>query len=133
MRANKLRDKATFWEDLNNIKEELREKDLIIVGDFNTTRTQSEKCGGTKVREPFGEKMEDLMADLDLLDIPLRNTKYTWNNKRIGIGHVVARLDRFMVISTYLQKDILPTSLALPSTISDQKPIALILSPLFNL
>ena len=55
----------------------MRGKDLIIVGDFNTTKTQSEKRGGTKVRDPFGENMEDLMVDLDLLDIPLRNGKYT--------------------------------------------------------
>ena len=31
------RDKTTFWEDLNKLKEELCGKDLIIVGDFNTT------------------------------------------------------------------------------------------------
>ena len=66
----------TFWEDLNNLKEEMCGKDLIIAGDFNTTRSQGEKRGGMKVRDPFNEKMEDLMVDLDLLDIPL-SRKYT--------------------------------------------------------
>ena len=83
--------------------------------------------------DPFGEKMEDLMADLDLLDIPLRNGKYTWSNKRTGIGHVVERLDKFLVSSTFLQKDLLPTSLALPSAVLDHKPLALILSSPTNL
>ena len=73
------------------------------------------------------------MADLDLLDIALKNGKYTWSNKRYGIGHVVARLGRYLVSSTFLQKDILPASLALPSAISDHKPISLILSPPINL
>ena len=42
-RPTHYRDKTTFWEDLNNLKEEMREKDLIIVRDFNTTRSQCEK------------------------------------------------------------------------------------------
>ena len=39
-RTKHYRDKTTFWEDLNNIKEEMRGKYLIIFGDFNTTRSQ---------------------------------------------------------------------------------------------
>ena len=73
------------------------------------------------------------MADLDLLDIPLKNEKYTWSNRRTGIGHVVARLDRYMVSSTFLHKDLLPTSLALPSAVLDHKAISLILSPPINI
>ena len=69
------RDKTTFWEDLNNLNEEMRGKDLIIIEDFNTTRSRCEKRGGTKVRDSFGGKMYDLMADLDMLDILLRNGK----------------------------------------------------------
>ena len=127
------KDKETFWEYLNKLKEELHGKYLVIAGDFNTTRKQSEKCGGTKVSDPFGEKMEELMVDLDLLDIPLRNGKYTWSNKRTGIGHAAARLDIFLVSSTFLQKYILPAPLPLLSTVSYHKPIALILSPPVNL
>ena len=77
-------------------------KDLIIAGDFNITKSQFEKRGGTKVRDPFAEKMEDLMAGLDLLDIPLRNGKYTWSNRRTGIGHATTRLDIVLVTSTFL-------------------------------
>ena len=111
----------------------MRGKDLIITGDFNTTRSQCEKRGGTKVRDSFSEKMEDLMADLDMLDIPLRNGKYTWSNKITVIGNILARLEIFLVSSTFLQKYLLPTSLALPSVVLDHKPIALILSPPANL
>ena len=82
--------KVTFLEDLSRLKEDLRGKHLIIVGDFNTTKSQLEKHGGTKVKDPFGEKMEDLISDMDLLDIPLKNGKYTWSNIRPGVGHIVA-------------------------------------------
>ena len=85
------------------------------------------------VRDPFGKKMEDLMANIDLLDAPLKNKKYTWNNKKRGPGHIASRLDRFIIISSLLQKDMLLVSLALPSTTSDHKPISLFLSPFENL
>ena len=71
------RGKITFWKDLSKLKEHLRGEYLIITRDFNTTKTQLEKRGGTKVRDPFGDKMEDLISYLDLLDIPLNNRKYT--------------------------------------------------------
>ena len=65
-----------YWEDLTKIKDGLRGKYLIIAGDFNTTKSQPEKHGGTKVRDPFGENMEDLISDMDPLDIPLKNRKF---------------------------------------------------------
>ena len=122
-------DKTTFWEDLNKLKEELRGKYLIIAGDFNTTKSHMEKQGGTKVSEPFGEHMEDLMEDLDLLEPPLKNGKYTWSNKRMDPGHIVARLDRFLTSSSLLQREFLSIYLALPSATSDHKLIYLSLSP----
>ena len=69
-----------FSETLNLLREELQGKDSIFVGDFNATKSQMEKRGGSIVRDPFGEKMEDLMADLDLLDPSLKNEKYTGSN-----------------------------------------------------
>ena len=33
------------------------------------------------IRDPFGEKLEDLMAELDLLDPMPKNGKFTWSNK----------------------------------------------------
>ena len=35
----KYRDKTKLWEYINNIKEEMHGKDLIIVREFNTTRS----------------------------------------------------------------------------------------------
>ena len=71
------KDKMVFWEALNLLCEDLQGKDSIVVGDFNATKSQVEKRGVSIVRDPSGEKMEDLMADLDLLDPPLKNGKFT--------------------------------------------------------
>ena len=41
--ATHYRDKTTIWEDLNKLNEELRGKDIIIVRDFNTIKSEFEK------------------------------------------------------------------------------------------
>ena len=92
-----------------------------------------EKRGGTIIRDPFGEKLEDLMAELDLLDPTPKNGKYTWNNKRTGPCHIAARLDRFLVSTSFLQKDLFPSSFIISSATSDHKPITLLLTPPTNL
>jgi hypothetical protein len=68
-------------------------QNYIIVGDFNTTLHQKEKKGGSIVHNPFRERMGDLISHLDLIDIQPSKGKFTWNNQRVGLGHIVARLD----------------------------------------
>ena len=71
------RDKLNFWDSLNSLRDILQGKDSILVGDVNAIKSHSEKGGGLIIRDPFREKMEDLIVDLDLLDLPLKNGKYT--------------------------------------------------------
>jgi len=49
----------------------------IIVGDLNVTVHSSEKRGESVVRDPFREKLEELIVDWHLLDIKLIKGKYT--------------------------------------------------------
>ena len=112
---------------------DLQGNDIIIARDFNTMKGSMERRGGSIIRDPFGEKLEDLMTDLDLLDPTPKNGKYTWNNKQTGLGHIAARLDRFLVSTTFLQKNLLNSSYIISSATSDHKPISLSLSPPTNL
>jgi hypothetical protein len=52
----------------------------IIVGDFNVTISSQEKKGGSMVRDPLREKVEELIEDWDLIDIKPIRGKYTWSN-----------------------------------------------------
>ena len=72
--------------------------------------------------------MEDLMAELDLMEPPLKNGKYTWSNKRTSPRHIITRLDMFMISLPFLQKDLLLTSRSIPSKTSYHKLISLQLS-----
>ena len=75
--AYPLQRKMEFWESLLSLKTDLQGKDLIIAGDFNTTKSSLEKRGGSIIKDPFSEKLEDLMAELDLLDPMPKIGKFT--------------------------------------------------------
>jgi hypothetical protein len=48
-----------------------------------------------------------------------------WTNKRIGPGHIIARLDRFLVQSSLLLLGLTTKVEILPHSVSDHKPIRL--------
>jgi hypothetical protein len=62
-------DKDICWRSLLNLKNSEFSTYCIIVGDFNAIIHNSEKRGGRFVRDPFREKLEELIVDWDLLDI----------------------------------------------------------------
>ena len=69
--------------------------------------------------------MEDLIAEWDLEDIKPLKGKYTWTNRRIGPGHIAARLDRFLVQQSLHVLGMDPCSSIIPFSASDHKPICL--------
>ena len=91
------------------------------------------KKGGSKVRDPFGERLEEFMASWKLVDVKQKKGKYTWNNKWTGPGHIASRLDHILVSSSLLDKPLLPVSRLLTSAVSDHKPIYFSLEPIGNL
>jgi ribonuclease HI len=77
------------------------------------------------VRDPAREWVEDLVSAWDLIDIKPAKGLYTWTNKRIGPGHIAARLDRFLVQSSFLLLGLTATVEILPHSVSNHKPIRL--------
>jgi hypothetical protein len=69
--------------------------------------------------------VEDLISTWDLMDIKPSRGRYTWTNKRVGPGHIAARLDRFLVQSSFLTLGLTTSSEILPNSTSDHKPITL--------
>jgi hypothetical protein len=68
-----------------------------------------------------------------LEDIRPSRGKFTWTNKRVGLGHIVARLDGFLVKISFLLLGLIFSSKILPNSVSDHKPILLELSQDKNL
>jgi len=121
-------EKKQCWDSIKLMAEEETLRNIIIAGDLNITLSSSEKRGDNIVREPAREWVEDIMQDWDMLDIKPLKGKYTWSNKRIGPGHIAARLDRFLIQSSYLLLGLEARMLILPCSVSDHKPIKLELS-----
>lgn len=123
-----LEEKIICWDSL---KDYLQLKDLdniIIGGDLNVTLALIEKKGGSIVRDPAREWVEDIMFDWELEDIKPTKGKYTWSNKRVGPWHIAARLDRFLVQSSFLLLGLTPSYSILLHSVSDHKPILLEIS-----
>ena len=51
------REKMDFWDSLLSLKADLHGKEVIIAGDFNTTKSSMEKRGGLITRDSFDEKL----------------------------------------------------------------------------
>jgi hypothetical protein len=90
-------EKELSWISLMNLNNSHYISNSIIAGDFNIVLHNLEKKGESIVRDPFREKSEDMINEWDLLDIKTIKGKYTWTNKISGPGHIVAKLDRFLV------------------------------------
>jgi len=126
-------EKKECWESLNQYLHLHYPENLVVVGDINVTLTLAEKKGGSIVQDPAREWVEDLMLEWELEDILPENGKFTWSNKRLGPGHIAARLDRFLIHSSFLTLGLSATSKILPHVTSDHKPISLSLSVGINL
>jgi exonuclease III len=122
---NNYNEKIECWQSLIDLAKENPPQNLIIAGDFNTTRAGMEKIGGSVVRDQFRERLEDLISDLDLYDVPSSKGIYTWNNRRAGPDHIAARLDKFLISNELLALPNKPCSKNLPWVGSDHHPIRL--------
>jgi exonuclease III len=120
-----LGEKNHCWDSLQTYLQQNNLSNIILGGDFNVTLAQDEKRGGSIVRDPAREWVEDLAAAWDLLDIKPTKGRYTWTNKRIGPGHIAARLDRFLVQSSFLVLGLEAKTEILTHSASDHKPIRL--------
>eukprot|EP00253_Pinus_taeda_P022475 PITA_22475 len=121
-------EKKICWNSLHSFLLEQNPGNIIIAGDLNVTLALDEKKGGSIVRDPAKEWVEDIMLGWDLEDIKPSSGKFTWSNKRIGPNHIAARLDRFLVHTSFLTCGLMASSKILPNLTSDHKPILLELS-----
>ena len=69
--------------------------------------------------------VERIISSWDLIDFKPKKGRYTWSNNRIGSANISARLDRFLLQSSFLTENKIISSSILPKLSSDHKPILL--------
>eukprot|EP00253_Pinus_taeda_P009185 PITA_09185 len=118
-------EKKNCWDSIRQQANLTNLENIIIAGDLNLILHSSEKRGGSIVRDLARKWVEDILQDWDMLDIKSSSGKYSWSNKRLGHGHIAARLDRFFIQSSFLLLGLEPRMHILPNSISDHRPIKL--------
>jgi hypothetical protein len=76
--------------------------------------------------------MEDLISLWDLMYIKPRNGRYTWTNKIIIPSHSAARLDQFLIKSTFLESIAIFSSKIISWSSFDHRPISLLIKETLN-
>ena len=79
-----LAEKIICWDSLNSYLSMHNHVNIIIPGDLNVTLAAEGKKGGSPVRDPSREWVEDIILDWELEDINPSHGKFTWTNKRRG-------------------------------------------------
>jgi hypothetical protein len=59
------------------------------------------------------------------VDVKPLNGKYAWSNRRLGLGHIVVDIDRFLNHSDLLLNNNIIYSRIIPSGASYHKPISI--------
>lgn len=114
-------DKPAFLTELEGLLP-LVQAPWLLVGDFNVVRWMIDRSGGMRDFQLM-ELFNTVIANLQVLEIPLQNRQYTWSSKRPT--PTFSRLDRIFV-STELSSQFQLISLkALEMTISDHAPLML--------
>eukprot|EP00253_Pinus_taeda_P024611 PITA_24611 len=122
---NHYREKEQCWKELKENIDNEQTSNIILAGDFNLILHANEKRGGNFMHDPFRSPLEGIMLQHEMVDIIPKNQKYTWNNRRLGLGNIMERLDRILVNITLLSSFVACHTKILSSTASDHFPILL--------
>eukprot|EP00253_Pinus_taeda_P028388 PITA_28388 len=116
-----------IFTELTHCAKQLSPSNIIIDGDLNIVLKAKEKRGGSSSRDPMLAIVEELTQLWDLLDFNPVQGLFTWSNNRVGLDHISARLDRFLVQSSLMMSKKIINPKILPKLTSDHKPVQLLL------
>ena len=94
---NHYKDKEICWKTLKESIGVDREDNVIVGGDLNLILKAEEKRGGKVLPNPSRETLEKIMEQSNLLEIPAKNRKYTYDKNIIGRENIKERLDRILI------------------------------------
>eukprot|EP00253_Pinus_taeda_P032306 PITA_32306 len=121
------RDKEQCWTSLKTDIDEEGNSNIILGGDFNLTLHSNEKRGGCFSHDPCRTQLETITQDHDLVDVVPKNRRFTWNNRRLGKGNIMERLNRIWVNVTLLSSYSTAYVVVFSYSVSDHYPTTLVL------
>ena len=80
---------GTTWGE---IRSNTSLENIILASHLNIILNQAEKRGGSLVRDPIREQVDELVLDWEVSDVIPSKGKFTWTNKRLSPRHISAGL-----------------------------------------
>lgn len=114
--------KDDFLRELKELSKDIKNP-WIMAGDFNMVRwmvDRSSDIRGTNLMDKFN----DLIMELQLIDVPLKNRQFTWCNKREE--PVFSKIDRFFMSAEWSMLFPVITLHAQEMIISNHVPLVLV-------
>lgn len=84
-------DRQSLWRELSDLQ--IDNTPWAIAGDFNAVRTGSERLGNS----PSQSSMDDfnnMLLITGLIEFHYKGLFYTWDNRQLGEGLVMSKIDR---------------------------------------
>lgn len=117
----KKHERKEFWEELVGLYG-LCGNRWILGGDFNVVRYPSEKLNALGITRSLVD-FDEFIKDMELRDIPLNNSRYTWSSLRKNL--VCSRIDWFLFSCEWGDSHTHVRQEALVRIVSDHCPIVL--------
>ena len=102
-----------------------QEENLILGEDLNLIHKSKEKRGGIFQPDPNRDVLEGIIEQCNLLDIPPKNGKYTWDNKRLGKANIKERLDKILIRDNMVASYSKVSSKIIPSPALNHKSVSI--------
>lgn len=125
---SRVRGQRLFWQELLGLSS--LNLAWIIIDDFNFILYDNEHRGGSyRYYACKARLFSKFIASNDLLDVGFIGPDFTWCNKQSGLARHWARLDRYLVNTTWISKFDAYVINHLPRLFSDHAPLFLKASP----
>ena len=98
------------------------QRKLVCCGDFNVVEWLNEKSSSVRPTRSM-IRFNSLIEDMDMVDIPFRNGRFSWPRSRIRPA--ASKLDRFLLYKPWVEFFREVSVKRLPCTTSDHFPILL--------
>ncbi|XP_060190448.1 uncharacterized protein LOC132619616 [Lycium barbarum] len=93
-----IQDRGGMWEDLRSICQS-QQGPWLIMGDFNTILTATDKQNGSPVQERDVRDVKEMLFDTGLTEMQTIGTDYTWTNNTI-----YSKIDRVLVNAAWMNR-----------------------------
>lgn len=117
--------RRSLWEELTSFRATLPNIPWILVGGFNCTLRPLDKKGVNEIFSRDMGKFNIFLLGNHLMEVDMKNGKFTWINRRLRDNLIQFRLDRFFLSQEVVGLFGAAMGISFPRTSSDHNPIML--------